>query len=77
MQLVELSIGGRRARFHAAAQVAEAVREGLRREAAPVGRQLAEVRGMAVQLLRRLERLETISPPSGTRASTTSACSST
>ena len=39
-------------------QVAAAVRDGVRREAAPVGRQLAEVRGLAVQMLRRLERLE-------------------
>lgn len=39
-------------------QVAAAVRDGVRKEAAPVGRQLAEVRGMAVQMLRRLERLE-------------------
>ena len=31
-------------------QVAAAVRDGVRREAAPVGRQLAEVRGMAVQM---------------------------
>jgi hypothetical protein len=40
-------------------RVGEAVREGMRREAAPVGRQLAEVRGMTVQIMRRLERLET------------------
>jgi hypothetical protein len=39
-------------------QVATAVRDGVRREAAPVGRQLAEVRGMAVQIARRLDRLE-------------------
>ena len=39
-------------------QVAMAVREGVRREAAPVGRQLAEVRGMCVQISRRLDRLE-------------------
>ena len=40
------------------AQVAEAVREGVRTEAAPVGRQLAEVRGLAGQTIRRLEALE-------------------
>jgi hypothetical protein len=40
-------------------RVGEAVREGLRREAAPVGRQLAEVRGMTMQVMRRLEHLET------------------
>ena len=39
-------------------QVAEAVREGVRTEAAPVGRQLAEVRGLAGQTIRRLEALE-------------------
>jgi hypothetical protein len=41
------------------AQIAEAVREGVRAEAAPVARQLAEVRGLAQQTIRRLERLET------------------
>lgn len=38
-------------------QVAEAVREGVRAEAAPVGRSLAEVRGLAFQTLRRLEQV--------------------
>ena len=38
--------------------VGDAVREGLRAEAAPVARQLAEVRGLAAQTIRRLERLE-------------------
>src|SRR5206468_5649061 len=40
-------------------QVADAVREGVRAEALPVARQLAEVRGLAQQTIRRLERLET------------------
>ncbi len=57
-QLVELSTAADGLGSTLPAQVGEAVREGVRREAAPVGRQLAEVRGMAVQLLRRLERLE-------------------
>ena len=39
-------------------KVEEAVREGARTEAAPVGRQLAEVRGLAGQTIRRLEGLE-------------------
>jgi hypothetical protein len=39
-------------------QVEDAVREGVRTEAAPVGRQLAEVRGLAGQTIRRLESLE-------------------
>ena len=34
------------------------VREGVRAEAAPVGRQLAEVRGLANQTIRRLDRIE-------------------
>jgi chromosome segregation ATPase len=38
--------------------VGNAVREGLRAEAQPVARQLAEVRGLQNQVLRRLERLE-------------------
>jgi hypothetical protein len=40
-------------------QVGEAVREGIRVEARPVSRQLAEVRGLANQTIRRLERIET------------------
>lgn len=39
-------------------RVGEAVQEGLRAEALPVARQLAEVRGLAGQTIRRLERLE-------------------
>ena len=38
--------------------VGRAVQEGLRAEAAPVGRQLAEVRGLSNQMIRRLERIE-------------------
>src|SRR5262249_36640921 len=40
-------------------RVAGAVREGVQTEAAPVGRHLAEVRGLASQTIRRLERIET------------------
>jgi hypothetical protein len=39
-------------------RVEDAVREGVRAEAAPVARQLAEVRGLAGQTIRRLEHLE-------------------
>jgi hypothetical protein len=39
-------------------QVSAAVREGVRAEAAPVGRHLAEVRGMSVRAIRQLERIE-------------------
>ncbi len=39
-------------------RVGEAVRDGIRVEARPVSRQLAEVRGLANQTIRRLERLE-------------------
>jgi len=39
-------------------QVGDAVREGIRNEAKPVSRQLAEVRGLANQTIRRLERIE-------------------
>jgi hypothetical protein len=38
--------------------VGAAIREGVREEALPVARQLAEVRGLQNQVLRRLERLE-------------------
>ncbi len=40
-------------------RVGEAVRDGVRVEARPVSRQLAEVRGLANQTIRRLERIET------------------
>jgi chromosome segregation ATPase len=40
------------------AEVGEAVQDGIRAEALPVARQLAEVRGLAGQTIRRLERLE-------------------
>jgi hypothetical protein len=40
-------------------RVGEAVREGIRLEARPVSRQLAEVRGLLNQTIRRLERIET------------------
>ena len=39
--------------------VGAAIREGVHAEALPVARQLAEVRGLAAQTIRRLERLET------------------
>jgi hypothetical protein len=39
-------------------RVGEAVRDGIRAETLPVARQLAEVRGLQGQVLRRLERLE-------------------
>jgi hypothetical protein len=38
--------------------VGNAVREGVRSEALPVARQVAEVRGLSNQLIRRLERIE-------------------
>jgi hypothetical protein len=38
--------------------VGAAIREGVREEALPVARQIAEVRGLQNQVLRRLERLE-------------------
>lgn len=40
------------------AKVGEAVQEGIRAEALPVARQLAEVRGLTSQTIRRLERIE-------------------
>jgi hypothetical protein len=41
------------------AQLASALRESMRAEVAPVGRNLAEVRGLSGQTIRRLEALET------------------
>jgi hypothetical protein len=40
-------------------QISTAVRDGVRAEAAPVGRHLAEVRGLSVRAIRQLERIET------------------
>jgi hypothetical protein len=39
--------------------VGTALRDGLREEAAPISRRLAEVKGLSNQMIRRLERLET------------------
>ena len=39
-------------------RVGNAIREGVRSEALPVARQLAEVRGLMNQVIRRLERVE-------------------
>ena len=68
---VEAALERARAQVEALAQTAtelesslpdrlgEAIREGMRTEARPVSRQLAEVRGLANQTIRRLERIET------------------
>lgn len=40
-------------------RVEDAIREGVRSQAQPLSRQLAEVRGLQNQLIRRLERIET------------------
>jgi hypothetical protein len=39
-------------------QIGNAVREGVRAEAGPLGRQVAEMRGLTNAVLRRLERIE-------------------
>ena len=39
-------------------RVGSAVREGMRAEALPVARQVAELRGISAQLVRRLDRIE-------------------
>ena len=40
-------------------RLGDAIREGMRNEARPVSRQLAEMRGLANQTIKRLERIET------------------
>ena len=55
---LERARAGVEALAEATAAIPEAVREGVHAEAAPVARQLAEVRGLAAQTIRRLERLE-------------------
>ena len=39
-------------------ELREALRDGLREEAAPISRRLAEVKGLSNNLIRRLEKLE-------------------
>jgi hypothetical protein len=39
-------------------RIGEAIREAMRREVVPVGRNLAEIRGLLNQVIHRLERLE-------------------
>ena len=39
-------------------EIREALRDGLREEAAPISRRLAEVKGLSNNVIRRLERLE-------------------
>jgi vacuolar-type H+-ATPase subunit E/Vma4 len=55
---LERARAGVEALAEATAAIPEAVREGVQAEAAPVARQLAEVRGLAAQMIRRLEHLE-------------------
>lgn len=59
LQIEELSAAATRFEASLPQGVRDAVREGVRSEAAPVGRDLAEVRGLANQTIRRLERIET------------------
>jgi hypothetical protein len=40
-------------------EIREAVKEGLREEAAPISRRLAEVKGLSNNAIRRLENIET------------------
>jgi hypothetical protein len=58
-QIEELSAATAKLEAALPERVAGAVREGVQTEAAPVGRHLAEVRGLASQTIRRLERIET------------------
>jgi hypothetical protein len=39
-------------------EIREALRDGLREEAAPISRRLAEVKGLSNNMIRRLEKLE-------------------
>src|SRR5919108_2733241 len=57
-QMVELSEVAAKLEASLPERVGDAVREGMRDQAVPVARQLAEVRGIANQTIRRLERIE-------------------
>ena len=58
-QLEELGELAARLETALPAAVGQAIQDGMRAEALPVARQLAEVRGLAGQTIRRLERIET------------------
>jgi hypothetical protein len=58
LQIEELAELAARLEASIPAKVGDAVQEGIRAEALPVARQLAEVRGLAGQTIRRLERIE-------------------
>ena len=58
MQMAELTEVAAKLEASLPDQVGDAIREGMRDQAVPVARQLAEVRGMANQTIRRLERIE-------------------
>jgi hypothetical protein len=57
-QMAELAEAAARIESTLPERVGDAVKEGMRTEALPVARQLAEVRGLAGQTIRRLERIE-------------------
>jgi hypothetical protein len=57
-QMAELAEVANRIESTLPEQIGDAVKEGMRAEALPVARQLAEVRGLASQTIRRLERIE-------------------
>ncbi len=58
MQVEELGELAARLETAIPAAVGDAVQDGMRAEALPVARQLAEVRGLSGQTIRRLERME-------------------
>jgi ABC-type transporter Mla subunit MlaD len=57
-QIEELAAAAAQVRGALPEQIGDAVREGIHDHARPLGRQLAEVRGLLNQTLRRLEHLE-------------------
>jgi hypothetical protein len=57
-QMAELTEVAARIESTLPEQVGDAVQQGMRAEALPVARQIAEVRGLAGQTVRRLERIE-------------------
>lgn len=57
-QIEALAVAAAELEASVPAQVGTAVREGLRTEVLPVGRHVAEIRGLLNQAIRRLERLE-------------------
>jgi hypothetical protein len=77
MQVEELALTAAELEATIPGKVEDAVKDGLQEQVRPVGRNLAEIRGLMNQVIRRLERVEGDLLSERHAAWTTSACWST